>query len=89
MRIFAIGLIAAAGFAFVAPAQADDVRVGVGVGSVGVGVHGDRDRDVRERHVIREHHRDRVTVGLGHTERHCKTVIVHREGMTKKIKKCG
>jgi hypothetical protein len=29
-----------------------------------------------------------VTVGVGERARHCKVVIVKRDGMTKKIKRC-
>ncbi len=81
MRILAMSVLAAVGLAVAMPAYADNVSVGVG----GVGVH-EHDRDVGEHRVIREHRR--VTVGLGEHRSHCKIVIVHREGMTKKIKRC-
>jgi hypothetical protein len=89
MRTLTIAFIVAAGMAIAAPAIADDVSVGVG--GVGVGVH---ERDgagvrVREDHdrVIHRERREHVTVGMGEA-RHCKVVIVHREGLTKKIKRC-
>ena len=89
MRTLTIALMAAVGIAVAAPALADDVSVGVG--GVGVGVH---ERDgasvrVREGHdrVIHRERREHVTVGMGEA-RHCKVVIVHRDGMTKKIKRC-
>ena len=82
MRTLAIGLIAATGIALAVPAQADDVRVGVGVNGVRVGV-GDRDRDWH-RHYARE--RDVVVHREG--ERHCRVTIIHRDGMTKRIKRC-
>jgi hypothetical protein len=85
MRTFAIGLIAAAGLALVVPAaQADDVHVGVGVNGLHVGI-GDRDHDRRHwrHHYARERdvivHRDR---------RHCRVTVIHKDGMTKRIKRC-
>ena len=82
MRALTIGILAVVGVAVAAPAIADDVRVGVGAGGVAVD-HRDHDRD-RDRHVrVR---RD-VTVGVAHRE-HCKVVIIHRDGMTKKIRRC-
>jgi len=75
--------------AIAAPALADDVSVGVG--RVGVGVHEREGAGVRVREdhdrVIHRERREHVTVGMGES-RHCKVVIVHREGMTKKIKRC-
>jgi len=87
MRTLTIALMAAAGIAVAAPALADDVSVGVG--GVGVGVHERGGVRVREEHdrVIHRERREHVTVGMGEG-RHCKVVIVHREGMTKKIKRC-
>ncbi len=83
MRILAMSVLAAVGLAVALPAYADSVSVGVG--GVGVGVH-EHDRDIGERRIIREHRR--VTVGLGEHRSRCKVVIVHRDGMTKKIKRC-
>jgi hypothetical protein len=83
MRALAFGILTVVGIAVAAPAFADDVRVGVGSGGVSV-EHRDRDRDdVRVRHIRRD-----VTVGMGHRDRVCKTVIIHRDGMTKKIRRC-
>ena len=83
MRALAVGILTVVGFAVAAPAFADDVRIGVGAGGAGVAVeHRDHDRDhFRERRVRRD-----VTVGVGH--RDCKTVIIRRDGMTKKIRRC-
>jgi len=81
MRTLAIGLLAAAGIAMAIPAQADDVRVGVGLNGVGVGI-GHRDRDWHH-HYARE--RDVVV----HREaRHCRVTIIHRDGVTRRIKRC-
>ena len=76
MRTLTIGLLAAAGFALIGPANADSVTIGTSVGS---------DRPAVRVH---EHARERVTVGVGERARHCKVTIVKREGMTKKIKRC-
>jgi hypothetical protein len=82
MRALAFGIIATVGIAMAVPAFADDVRVGVGVGGAAVGVHHDRD-NVRVRHVRRD-----VTVGVGHRDRVCKTIVIHNHGVTKKIRRC-
>jgi hypothetical protein len=84
MRALAFGILATVGIAMAVPAYADDVRVGVDANGVGVGVHHrDRDRDVRVRHVRRD-----VTVGMGHRDRVCKTIVIHNHGVTKKIRRC-
>jgi hypothetical protein len=76
--IIGIGVLAIAGVALVQPASAEELVVrGPGVG-IAVGEH-HRDRDVIERRVHREH-----IFARGE----CKTIIIHREGMTKKIRKC-
>jgi hypothetical protein len=88
MRSLTIGLLAAVGIAMAIPASAQSVSVGVSAGE-----HRDRDRVEfrhrdRDRVEFRERHRhDRVTVGLGE-RRHCRVTIIHRDGMTKKIKRC-
>ena len=74
MRYLTIGLLAAAGLTLAMPANADSVTIGTSAGGDRVGMH--------------EHARERVTVGVGERARHCKVVIVKREGMTKKIKRC-
>lgn len=90
MRTFTIALMAAAGLAIAAPAFADSVSVGVG--GVGVGVHEHEGSSIRVREgsdrIVHREGRERVTVGMGE-RRHCKVVIVHRDGMTKKIKRCS
>ena len=79
MRALTIGILTVVGFAVIATALADDVRIGVGGFAV---EHRDYDRDhFRDRHVRRD-----VTVGFGH--RDCRTTIIHRDGMTKKIRRC-
>jgi hypothetical protein len=86
MRALPLGILAIVGVAVAAPAFADDVRIGIGTHGAGVAVeHRDHDRDhFRDRHVrVR---RD-VTVGVGHRE-HCKVVIIHKGGVTKKIRRC-
>ncbi len=84
MRIFAIGLITAAGLTFAVPAMAEEgVSVGVGSGGFGVGVHErDRDRDWRHHYA-----RDRDDVVIQH-QRHCRLTVIHEEGITKRIKRC-
>jgi len=72
MRTLTIGLLAAAALAVAVPAKADSVTIGTS------------DRGVR----VHERAHERVTVGVGERARHCKVVIVKREGMTKKIKRC-
>jgi hypothetical protein len=79
MRTIALGMLAAIGIAMAVPANADEVRVGVGPVGVSVGDHDHHDRAWRHRH-------ERITVGAAH--RDCKTVIIHKEGMTKKIRRC-
>ena len=83
MRKLAIGLFVAAGVAVAMPAFAQDVYLGAG--PVGVGVDVDH-RDHREgwRHNAREND----TVIVGEHRRHCRVTIVHRHGVTKKIKSC-
>jgi hypothetical protein len=79
MKLATLALLTVGTIAIAAPALADDF-VGARVGPVGVGVDvGHRDRD---RVVVRERDRD------GYARGHCKTTIIHRDGMTKKIKKC-
>jgi hypothetical protein len=85
MRTLAIGLIAAAGLALAVPAaQADDVHVGVGVNGLHVGV-GDRDHDRRE---WRHHYARERDVIVHRDHRHCRVTVIHKDGMTKRIKRC-
>lgn len=76
MRTVAIGLLAAAGLALAMPANADSVSIGVGTPGVRVHEH--------------DGYRDRAQVVVREREhaRHCKVVVIHRDGMTKKIKRC-
>jgi hypothetical protein len=76
MRTLVIGMLAAAGIALAMPANAEGVYVGAGPVGVGVGVH--RDHDWR---------RDRDETVVVH-RRHCRTIIVHEHGYTKKIRRC-
>ena len=80
MRTAFFGILAATGIAFTVPANAQGVYVGAGPVGVGVGVH-------HEHNWHRDYGReDRVVVREGH--RHCKTVIIHEHGLTKKIRHC-
>ena len=77
MRTLTIGLLAAAGLAIAIPANAQGVSVGIGPNGVGVREHRDHDwRRDRSEVVVREH------------ARHCRVTIIHRDGMTKRIKRC-
>jgi hypothetical protein len=80
MRGLTLALLAAGTIAMAVPASAEDLYVGAGRDGVRVGV----DSGYR-------HHRDRdVTVVHrdGYARAHCRTTIIKRDGMTKKIKKC-
>jgi hypothetical protein len=76
MRALTIALLAAAGIAIAVPTHAEDAYVGVGPAGVGVGVR-DHDRD-GDRHWRHHYARDRD----------CRVTIIHRDGMTKRIKRC-
>jgi hypothetical protein len=87
MRLLTIALLTASGVALAAPAMAQDVYVGAGPRGVGIGVDtgprvyrdGYRDRDVVERRVS--------TDGYARGG-NCRTTIIKRDGMTKKIRRC-
>ena len=79
MRTLVIGMIAAAGIALAMPANAEGVYVGAGPVGVGVGVHRDRDHEWR---------RDRDETVVVH-RRHCRTIVVHEDGYTKRIRRCN
>ena len=89
MRLLTIALLTATGVALAAPAMAQDVYVGAGPRGVGIGV------DTGPR-VYREGYRDRDVVvqrrvytdGSSRGERNCRTTIIKRDGMTKKIRRC-
>ena len=89
MRLLTIALLIASGVALAAPAMAQDVYVGAGPRGVGIGVdtgprvyrEGYRDRDV----VVER--RGAYTEGYARGG-HCRTTIIKRDGMTKKIRRC-
>ena len=82
MRLLTIGFVAAAGIAFAAPALAQDVYVGGRGGGVSVGVD-------TGRHYHGDRYRERVyTNGFARGE-HCRTTIIRRDGMVKKIRRCS
>jgi hypothetical protein len=82
MRVLTVALLTACGIALTAPALAEDFHVGVGPRGVGVGIdsghHRYHDRVVRKR----------VFVNDGYARGHCRTTIIKRDGMTKKIRRC-
>jgi hypothetical protein len=80
MRVATLGLIAAAAIAIGGSANAQGVYIGAGPAGVGVGVHHDREW---RRDYDRE---DRVVVREG--RRHCRTVIIREDGMTRRIRRC-
>ena len=76
--IIAIGMLAIAGMAIAPPASAEDIYVrGPGI-SFGVDTDRDRDRFV-ERRVIRDR---------SFARGECRTIIIKRDGYTKKIRRC-
>lgn len=83
MRLLTIALLTASGVALAAPAMAQDVYVGAGPRGVGVGV--DTGPRYRDRDVVVE--RRAYTEGYAR-DRHCRTTIIKRDGMTKKIRRC-
>ena len=88
MRLLTIALLTASGVALAAPAMAQDVYVGAGPRGVGIGVdtgprvyrEGYRDRDVVVQRRV-------YTEGSSRGE-NCRTTIIKRDGMTKKIRRC-
>lgn len=84
MRMLALGIIAAAGIALAGPASAQGVYFGAGPGGVGVGVGVDHDHDRYDRDGYRD--RERVVVRERHRE--CRTVIIHDNGETRRIRRC-
>jgi hypothetical protein len=79
--ILGIGVLAMAGVGMAQqPAMAEDVYVSGGRSGVAVGIDTDRrDRRVIEHRVIRDHSFARGD---------CRTVIIKRDGYTKKIRRC-
>jgi hypothetical protein len=84
MRVLTLAVLTAAGISLAAPAFAGGgIYVGAGPRGVGVGVDVDGPR---------HYHRDRVRTKRvyvdDHARAHCRTTIIKRDGMTKKIKRC-
>jgi hypothetical protein len=79
MRTLTTALLTAAALAIAIPAYADNVSVGIGPNGVGVGVREHRDHDWRH---------DRGEVRVREHARHCRVTVIHRDGMTKRIKRC-
>ena len=82
MRVLTVALVTAAGIAIAAPAFAGGgVYVGAGPRGVGVGIDVDGPR-----------HRDRVVKKRVYVDdrarAECRTTIIKRDGMTKKIRRC-
>jgi hypothetical protein len=79
--ILGIGVLAMAGVSMAQqPAMAEDVYISGGRSGVAIGVDSDRrDRRVIERRVIRDRSFARGD---------CRTVIIKRDGYTKKIRRC-
>jgi hypothetical protein len=82
MRVLTVAFLTACGISLAVPAFAQDVYVGAGPRGVGVSVDGPRhyhrDRTVRKRVYVRD----------GYARGTCRTTIIKRDGMTKKIKRC-
>lgn len=81
MRMLALGIIAAAGIALAGPATAQGVYFGAGPVGVGVG-HYDNDR------YDGDHYRNRERIVVRERYRQCRTIIVHEDGMTRRIRRC-
>jgi hypothetical protein len=78
--IIGLGMLALAGTAIVQPASAEDVYVRGGGGGISVGVDSGYHRDrVVERREIR---------GREFARGDCRTIIIKRDGFTKKIRRC-
>jgi hypothetical protein len=85
MRVLTVALLTACGISLAVPAFAQDVYVGAGRSGIGVGVDLDGPRHYRDRdRVVRK----RVYVHDGYARGNCRTTIIKRDGMTKKIKRC-
>lgn len=77
--VIGIGMLAIAGVAIMQPASAEEVIVRGGGAGVAIGVDGGHRDRIVERRVVRE----RVFARGG-----CRTIIIKREGFTKKIRRC-
>jgi len=84
MRVLTLAVLTAAGISLAAPAFAQGVYVGAGPRGVGVGVDVDGPRDYRRDRVVKK----RVYVDDDYARGDCRTTIIKRDGMTKKIKRC-
>jgi hypothetical protein len=85
MRVLTVALLTASGIAFAAPAFAQDVYVGAGRSGVGIGVDvGPRHYRDRDYYTERRVYVDDEARGRGN----CRTVIIKRDGMTKKVTRC-
>ena len=84
MRVMTVALLTACGIALAVPAFAQDVYVGAGPRGVGVGIDVDGPRHYHRDRVVRK----RVYVNDGYARGTCRTTIIKRDGMTKKIKRC-
>jgi hypothetical protein len=96
MRLLTIALLTASGVALAAPAMAQDVYVGAGPRGVGIGVgtgphysHRDRDVVVERRGYGERRYGERRYVTDGYARgSNCRTTIIKRDGMVKKIRRC-
>jgi hypothetical protein len=85
MRILSYAVLTAAGIALAAPAFAGSgVYVGAGPRGVGVGIDVDGPRHYHRDRVVRK----RVYVDDGYARARCRTTIIKRDGVTKKIRRC-
>jgi len=93
MRLLTIALLTASGVALAAPAMAQDVYVGAGPRGVGIGVDtgargyrdGYRGDGYRDRDVVVQR---RVYTDGSARGGNCRTTIIKRDGMTKRIRRC-
>jgi hypothetical protein len=84
MRVLTVAVLTAVGIALAAPAFAEGVYVGAGPRGVGVGVDVDGPRHYHRDRVVKK----RVYVDDDYARARCRTTIIKRNGMTKKIKRC-
>jgi hypothetical protein len=84
MRVLTVAFLTACGISLAVPAFAQDVYVGAGRGGVGVGVDLDGPRHYHRDRVVKK----RVYVDDDYARGNCRTTIIKRDGMTKKIKRC-
>jgi hypothetical protein len=84
MRVLTLVVLTAAGISLAAPAFAQGVYVGAGPRGVGVGVDVDGPRHYYRDRAVRK----RVYVNDGYARGTCRTTIIKRDGMTKKVKRC-